>query len=913
MTRSFTYNIVLTKSKDVAQKLFFDVKSSGRLVQARRLSTIYAGLTKEEAADTLLVSPFKDSGFISMINEFPGGGAPRFVTIKFLESTDLLERFLIPSNAQEEFVISRFRKRIRNLSEVDNETLDILRQIRPRFYLSYGVGDDVSEWAGPYVIDLMDANLSITSDGIRELELGFTPTLDTVKVFTNRQFIDQDLSQGQSVFDTTRATSRTLEYKSILEAEVIPSERKILPIVSTPPGLDAVDLVSPQLKPNNEEGDTWNFVIRRLIRRYLSNYYTTIPEGNVLVLFKQNLDVAATASNPPFNRKGYPGQLFTQLYRDVLAEYGISIHYPKRTLGKKQKKDDVKSEIYLRNNAKLLRNNLRLDEINAIFKNAAKLKNISEKEFENLRLESLRLAAENKKIRDSVKIVSASKDAPSNSTDTGLELRGIFKKKKIEDRIVSYAPDFPLEIEVTEFEQPIDPRVVFGFYVDYVVSDLDLNILESLRPLYEFFSKLKTKTDEAFDPIIFEENDLRITSLLKRHSLIEDETAPVLIVGDRDLIRDLVYSNTELPDLGSTVSYGGFAKVSEVSEIIPGVGSLVTPFTKDMTPGRLRTSWNSYKKDIQSTLYSRKIRTSSFKEQIDLGPFESFSKSIRDDSIVFMHNLKNSNVLDISFDASPYKAELLNVANESIFSLLDQGLKDNQTLLDNTLKMKTFDYLRGMLEREQVDTNDIVRVIDAIKKDSVSISMIVGTGLDKTNARDFLDLLIFKLQGNDLSNLTIKNPPGQTAKAAADTFRKASSYILSVDIKTLPFFNTVDFMNRHCVLIGAPNKIIGSKVVTGSDDALTPAIFSNGYNIFGYKHVIDSGGAYSEFKLYQLGYGQFSSDKMSLTTAELLDIENAKVVTTKSNDARTPDQATYENDADTQRLVRAQAPAFSPK
>lgn len=903
MTRSFTYNVVLTKSKDVAQKLFFDVESSGRLVQTRRLSSIYTGLTKKEAADTLLVSPFKDSGFISMINEFPGGGAPRFVTIKFLESKDLLEKFLIPSNAQEELVISRFRKRIRNLSEVDNETLDILRKIRPRFYLSYGIGDDVSEWAGPYIIDLMDANLSITSDGIRELELGFTPTLDTVRVFTNRQFIDQDLSQGQSVFDTAITTSPTIEYKSILEAEIIPSERKLPPIVNNIPGLEAVDLVSPQLRPNNEEGDTWNFVIRRLIRRYLSNYYTTIPEGNVLVLFNQNLDVAATASNPPFNRKGYPGQLFTQLYRDVLAEYGISIHYPKRLVGKKQKKDDVKSKISLRNNAKLLRNNIRLEEINNIFRDEANIKNISEKEFENLGIERDRLVAENKKIEDSVRIVSASKDLPSNSTDTGLELRGIFKKK-VEDRIVSYGSDFPLEMEVTEFEQPIDPRVVFGFYVDYIVSDVDSNILESLRPLYRLFSKLKTKTEEAFDPIIFEENDFRITNLLKKHSLIEDETAPVVIVGDRTLIRDLVYSNKELPDLGSTVSYGGFAKVSELSELIPGVGALVTPFTRDMTPARLKASWKSYKKDIQSNLYSRKVRTSSFKEQIDLGPFESFSKSIRDDSVVFMHNLKNSNVLDVSFDASPYKAELLNVANESIFSLLDQGLKDNQTLLDNSLKMKTFDYLKGFLEKKNVDKNDIVRIIDVIKEDTTSIYMIRSAGLDKTNAKDFLDLLLFKLQGNNLSNLVIKNPPGQTAKVAADTLRRASSYILSVDIKTLPFFNTVDFMNRHCVLIGAPNKIMGSKVFTGSDDSLTPAIFSNGYNIFGYKHVIDSGGAYSEFKLYQLGYGQFASDKMSMTTAELLGIEDAQIVTTEFDDIRTPDQATNANDPETQRLKR---------
>jgi len=863
MSKSFTYNVVLTKSKDIAERLFFD-KPEGRVVNRKRLDTIFTGFSKEELDDGLIVAPFVNSGFISMVNEFPGGGAPRFVTMKFVESVKLLEKFLIPSNSQDELIASRFRKRIRNLTSLDNETLDIIRQIRPRFYLSYGVGDDVSEWAGPYVIDLMDANLTITSDGVRELELGFTPTVDTVKVFTNRQFIDEDLSQEQSVFDSqSYPMEATLD---LLEVKTIPGNPNA-GLLNAPAPFKDVDLASPTLEPQNTEGHKWNNVIRRLIRAYLSKKYTTIPEANILVLFNNNLDIESDSDSAPFNRRGLGTQTFEQLYRDLLGEYGIMIGRPKveyslreHTVNvppkdytgpvargifdanisyapdysmevpptKAAQSDVDKGEIAKRIKAAPIRR--RINEITETLKRAAKGElELSENDLINLEQESVELSKKISQINNETKI----KKAPT------LETRTVFERVPA---------------------RRIDPNLrTFGFFVKHDPNDIDSNKLESLRPLYKLFSELKKKLKDAFDPIIFEENDVKITSLLAKYGLIEDGAAPVIVVGDRTLIRDLMYSNSPLPSLDYATSYG-------VSE-----GQFLKPFTSQDV-GELKGSWTKYKQDVAKTLYARKKRTSSFGEKIDLGPYTNFSKNITDDSVVFMHNLKNSNVIDVSFDASPYKGELLNVANESAFKLLDQGLKSNQVILDNSLKMDVFDYLKGDLETSGVDPTDLTRVIRVIKNNNVSIQKIQLAGLDRIPAVDFLSLLTFKLSGNELSDLSIKNPPGQTAKVAADTFRKASSYILRVNLKTLPFFNTVDFMNRRCVLIGAPNKILGSKVTPDN----TPAVYSNGYNIFGYKHVIEPDNAYSEFTLFQSGLGEFPSDVMKLTTKELLGIEEGQ-------------------------------------
>jgi len=941
MSKSFTYNIVLTKSKEVAGKLFFTQSITGNTVNTRRLSTIFTGLTDNEKKDTLIVSPFSDVGFISLINEFPGGGKPRFITMKFIESVELLENFLIPSNAQEELVTNRFKKRINNLSQLTPDLLDILKKFRPRFYLAYGIGDDVSEWAGPLAIELSDANLSITSDGVRELELGFMPTQETVKVFTNRQFIDQDLAQGQSIFDTTRATSDLLESRASLDFKLVNQlpvmtaslddpKRQVRAIITQPSSID--ENPGPRLADQNFDGDTWNFAIRRLIREYLSVKYQSLPKGNILVLFNQDLDKPASDKDAAFNRKGSKDQSFVQLYRDTLAEYGISVSFPMKRVGPTQTPEDKsKADIIARNSVQIAIKRARLEEINEIFNRAASREAVNEgrpRQDIPLSIEAEKLVKDIEFLEGQINVVRAETPDPVESNEEeDFSSRGpVFIKNqillnesrpaKISDKAMRGNPDFNIEIEGTLSDFELfgrQPEVTLSFRVDHKTSEIDNNILESLKPFYKFFSKLKTKIDTAFDPIIFEENDMRITTTLFQNKLIEDKNSPVVVIGDRTLIRDLMYGHSKsLPIIGKALSYGGFNVIPP--PVLDGpLPSLIPPVNEVLskTPSELQEHWSNYRKEIISVLYDKKNRTSSFKETIDFGPYKGFSNSITDESLVFMHNLKNSNVIDVSFDASPYKGELLNVQNESIYGLLDQALEGNQDLLDNTLKLRAFEYLAKFVKDQGVNPDDLVEVVNLFRNNLSKVEWTIRkAGLDKLPAFDFIELLIFKLNGNDFSDVIRKNRPGQTAKVAADTLRKVSSYILSVNLKTLPFFSTVDFLGRKCVLVGAPNKIIGSKVNSPRDSIPAPSVFSNGYYIFGYKHVITARDAYSEFTLYQHGLGDFASDAIKKTTADLLGIENNS---NKSVNVKIPDQDQGGLDRKQQDMVRVQQKTpFSP-
>jgi len=859
MSKSFPYNVVLTKSAEVAEKLFFDKDITGNTVNKRRLNSIYGGLSKEEIADTVIVSPFSNNGFISLINELPMGGGNKFVTLKMMETSTLLEKFLIPSNAQEELVFARFKKRIKNSLELDADTLDILKNIRPRFYLAYGIGDDVSQWSGPFIIDLIDANLTITSEGLRELELVFTPTLDTLGVFTNKIFKDEDLAQGRSVFDTNRTSSPSIETRSESTFELT----------------ESFIADAGNLRELNLDGDRWNFAIRKLIRQFISDKYSTVPKGNVLVLFNQDLDKDSSDKNAPFKRKKRTEFVttpdFVSLYQDVLAEYGITSYYPL--------KPEVAKEI----------EEGKADYANRINKGLAQEGPAISKDIEKVLINKLpgtegilppgRAAPGRADVSDLIRVNNAilraeeiiltrelTPDENKALNSLLVERDALLKNVKIEVK----SKPIPLETAIiNNFVEQVekarasnqdlamensevivdDTKITLAFYADYVLSDIDDNVLESLRPLYKFFSKLKTKITEKFDPIFLEENDIKLTSLLKRHNLIEDSKAPVIILGDRDLINSLIYDNNFLPNnLGKTLSYS-------------------------FKPKETKDAWFNYKKDLTATFYADKSRTSSMGEQVDFGPYVGFEKRIKDDSLIFMHNLKNSNVIDVSFDASPYKGELLNIANESTYRLLNQGLStdEEQTLLDNTLKFNSLDYIAGRVRSQVDDLNDPSKIVKYLRGDKSSLSLLKQIG--DSSAKDFLDLLIFKLKGQDVTHFKRRVPPGTVATYEANTLKKASSYILQATIKTLPFFNTNIFLGRHCLLVGAPNRVIGSPINRERGQLPEPAVFSNGYNIYGYKHVIEVGQAYSEFTLYQNGHGADAGDSMRITVAELLDID----------------------------------------
>lgn len=859
MSRSFTYNLIVTRSAESINKIFFDedvptgsiASSRTRRITAKSIENLGKSLDGRDLSKDVLVSPFNNNELIKFETTFPGAGNTKFVTLRLIETQRILEKFIIPTDGVSDSISRKFRKRVKNLKEVTGDLLNAMKSIRPRYYFSFGVGDDVSKWAGPFCVDLIDANLTITQNGLREIELAFTPTIESIKVFTNKVYLDRDIVQNSNVFYAISANETKLEIKSYLDFDVAN------PFFRGRPNAQQRSRLNVNVPPTRLAGkaarDGWNYAIRRLIQKFLSDRFRSVEPGNVLVLFPHDLNAEAGDENALINVKPPEGKIIdiVALHRSRLIEYGITIS----TLTPKN------VNAVLTGRKTTIASNVASDTIRASILEAQRaLKNPRLQPDERNKLnESIKVNQKAlKRIKDETRVIEKAQesfDKVDKEIDPGTLIRQLEEGKP-------QNPDYTYELD----KRKNINKIQLGFVGEINTNNIDDNTLETLKPLIKFFRTLKSNSSESMNLTIFQENDLKVTRLLKEHDLIDDGEAPVTVIGDEYLINNLLYP---------------------IKDALPvNLNSALTIYDD---PYSTSFKWKDYITDFYNQLSGRIVRgkkglTSSFEEEIDFGHgYRGFENSIKPDMLVFMHNMKNSNVLDISVDSSPYKGELLDLANESQYRIIDDAIKGDQTVFDNTFKFNEADYVISKLKSDGFSgTPNPQEILDVLKTDQAFIrSLKDSKGQESLKVVDFLDFVYFKLKYVDVSSfdedIVSKCNPGLKGRSDADIVEKINKFVFQVKLRTLPFFNTNYYQNRRCYLMGTPNKIIGSNIFKPDLQRKVPppSIFTNSYLIYGYKHVITPNEAYSEFELYQDGITP--NTNLNLTLYEYFQEEISKL------------------------------------
>ena len=809
MSKSFTYNLIVTQSKEAIDRLFFDtaVPSNGGLGRTRR-DLLQSFESLGDLADDILISPYNNSDFLSFETEMNGGGTSTFTTIKLVETARVLERFLMPTDGVTEIVLNKFKRRINDLKgKSANPFLKEAMAVRPDYYISYGVGDDISKWSGPYCVSLMDTVLSVDSDGIRTLELTFTPTQETIKLFSNKVLFKDTASLSKSTFDGIAAIAEKLKYEKRISVPVAPktdgSLRKVL--------------------KQNGDGDTWNNAIRVLIREYLSGIRGSVKSENTLVLFDQNLDAD---EDGPIVVKAKPYSDIISTYQAKLREFGIGIFAGGIASPDGKTRDRAKEDI--------ARKPIKDKIAELEFKLTQTSPNQARKDIEK-QIELLKEDAE----AISVYI---------NDPNTLPNIPDPFTTKK--EDLASAPENVLLRAARNLWSNPdsksnvgkastAPPSVILEMAVEIPTDKADGGKLELLSPLYTFFRTLNGVSKTRIQVTIFEESNVNTLNLLYKHDLITDPGKPVLVIGDEDVIKNLIYTSTG---------------------IVPeNIDDAVFSYGDGVLEDRafLKENWTNYRKELKEVNPLVNGITSSFGEEIDFGPYEyEFREKITLDSLVFMHNLKNSNVTELTVDASPYRAELLNLNAELSYKLIDQAASTGNLTAESTF----FQEFEKRYPEYAGKGRDLTpsSVISKINNDGYLLSIIKNSSVSKLDFVSFLDILRWSLDlsgtgrsGGRFRTDGVFTVPtnGNTTKSNADLLRRAIGYTYEVTIRTLPFFNIVNYLKRDCLLVGVPNKIIGSTF--REEDLPPPSMYSNRYGIYGYKHVITPDDAYSEFKLFQ--------------------------------------------------------------
>lgn len=164
MSKVFTTNIFLTSSRKVIDKIF----------SSRTLSTNFSSLSKNltpsENKISVICSPSKNNNLIEMSYEFgTNEGNNGLLSLTFLESDSLFEKVYILSRP-EDYQLSL------NVSGQNQEP----RRDVPYVYITFGIGNDLNDWAGPFQMQLQNANYEIDRSGNRIITLKYLPVLGPI-------------------------------------------------------------------------------------------------------------------------------------------------------------------------------------------------------------------------------------------------------------------------------------------------------------------------------------------------------------------------------------------------------------------------------------------------------------------------------------------------------------------------------------------------------------------------------------------------------------------------------------------------------------------------------------------------------------------------------------------------------------
>lgn len=177
MTTSLPGNVFITTSKEAIEK-FLDL-SQYKITFDKYLSK----LTKNQIERSLICTPNRNSNLIDFEMNYGMGREGNTFILRFVETGSLFELQFLNKDVYTEVIskilLENSQNKNKNQNEIDltNELADITTSSTDNsrdIFISFGVGDKIDDWAGPFIGVLTKSNFTLTDSGVREITLEFT-------------------------------------------------------------------------------------------------------------------------------------------------------------------------------------------------------------------------------------------------------------------------------------------------------------------------------------------------------------------------------------------------------------------------------------------------------------------------------------------------------------------------------------------------------------------------------------------------------------------------------------------------------------------------------------------------------------------------------------------------------------------
>ena len=845
-----TPNIIVTKKFDTMKRIFFGPQKLGD-AKINSLDQVMQNIREEEFdTDFLICAPGKNPNLIEADLNIPANANARgYLNLKFIETNEILEYFLLTTKPIDTYLNSAFEL----LAKANIPLGSSLKQLN-KFYVSFGTGDDLGEWAGPFEVSLGAAQVDLDKN-VKVITLGFLMgSLQGIKAYTKKfhgalGFADGDkmnppLSRGSKVkLNASVWMSKGLKPTKGPRTTRDPSRKRCL------------------LPPYG-----WNTYIRHLLRRYLGQVYG--DPYRIMIILGDDMD---KIFNDPLT--GSESKDFCRNYQGKLKEFGITLGLKKpdaSNKGEKTSRGGGPPEVVTVGGKDVT--------IDGQF-------NVDDLAASRLRMDQRHRGPEYKEY--------SSNQERSGSTQA------------IQEKMTEYKELWDSDYLLTECYISMGMKIDVNPSVKTPESALD--------PIFEFLGALRKNQLRSTTYGLFEINDVEINDFINQScgGPMHEHKTSRLVFGDVDLIKRLIY----LSDEGKTKP------------------SNETAYKKAFSDEALDDiDWESYQKKFKDTILLRERRqTSSFKEKLDFGPFTKEFKEIEDQKdIIFMHGVRNSNVISVNFKKDFAQGELMSYEMESIrrnpylnnftqLAVIDDTFNikqlieylDTKKIFVDDLDQSRFNLAKWIEDQETADSEEFKEYRSRVEATDAKI---INQSLVSKDERfaDYIDLIIgYKklLKSDYRDGLQVEVPytddniadgKSRILATMADLFEKVQKKIIGLQIKTLPFFNQKAYFNRECYFFSLYNNIISSS--RDNSDKI-PSTFLNGnYITHGSRHFMSANNAFSEFVLAKPGNP--GEDPILSKTRELITGESSEETKSKKPRATSgPNKATLPKEGKRQAIA----------
>lgn len=333
MSKVFTANVFITKSRQAIDQLFFSN------TKVSSFTSMVSKLSPKQLNDSFIASPNNNEGLERFEYSFGmnKGNDPSKVVLSFVETSRLIEFLLLDDEpgaikikteldtlrhleGLEKHGLIKFNSKA-TLSEMGNFSLletpeesldDIFEDLEKgnAYYFAFGVGDDIRNWDGPHIMHLAAATLSNDDANIRKVSATFVANINSLKAWDGT--FEKEMGYGA----TLKKFSQVYSAKSFHRAEA----------TETYPMKTTYDDGKRVVARDDIQSPSQGFLLNadRPIRSLLKGYIGALTNrpGNAVVAFAH--EMGELIAYQPTALKGDSTKILTPLYGQKLLQLGIN-------------------------------------------------------------------------------------------------------------------------------------------------------------------------------------------------------------------------------------------------------------------------------------------------------------------------------------------------------------------------------------------------------------------------------------------------------------------------------------------------------------------------------------------------------------------------------------------------------------